>query len=75
MNKDLISIVVPVFNSDDCVDKLCEIIDKEVNQEYELILINDKSSDNSWAKIRLKARASINEKIIRCKPKEKFWAG
>tara|TARA_Y100000591_G_scaffold313872_1_gene319835 strand:- start:3100 stop:4029 length:930 start_codon:yes stop_codon:yes gene_type:complete len=62
VNKDLISIVVPVFNSDDCVDKLCEIIDKEVNQEYELILINDKSSDNSWAKI--KARASINEKII-----------
>ena len=73
MNKDLISIVVPVFNSDDCVDKLCEIIDKEVNQEYELILINDKSSDNSWAKI--KARASINEKIIGVNLRKNFKAG
>ena len=48
--KPLISIVVPVYNSQDCLWKLYEEVDKQLSlfASYELILVNDKSRDKSW---------------------------
>ena len=44
-----ISIVIPVFNSAEILPELNkQINDALVNIDYELILINDKSNDNSW---------------------------
>jgi glycosyltransferase involved in cell wall biosynthesis len=65
MNSNIkISIVVPVYNSEECILEL----NKEVHQalkefrEYELILVNDKSQDKSWDKIE--EVCQLNEKAI-----------
>jgi len=47
-----LSIVVPVYNSEECLSELNTQIEQALaNFSYELILVNDKSSDNSWKKI------------------------
>ena len=47
-----ISIVIPVYNSEKCLDALNQEIMAELDgTNYELILVNDKSPDNSWQKI------------------------
>ncbi len=47
-----ISIVVPVYNSEGCLDELTDQISIALkNIPYQLILVNDKSKDNSWSKI------------------------
>ena len=57
-----ISVVIPVYNSEKCLDELNQQIMKELNNtKYELILVNDKSSDRSWEKIV--ALTEINPRI------------
>jgi polyisoprenyl-phosphate glycosyltransferase len=55
------SIVVPVFNSaeivGETVDRIVEVFERE-QLSYEVILVNDGSSDRSWDVIAAKARAN-----------------
>jgi len=46
-----ISIVIPVYNSADCITELCRQISQYVEVEHEIVLVNDNSSDNSWDEI------------------------
>jgi polyisoprenyl-phosphate glycosyltransferase len=47
-----LSIVIPVYNSETCLEELNQqIVHHLANKEYELILVNDRSKDNSWQKI------------------------
>lgn len=43
-----ISVVVPVFNSAGCLRELNRRIHGALKEDYELILVNDQSTDNSW---------------------------
>jgi len=43
-----ISVVVPVYNSADCLKELTRRVHKTLQRNYELILVNDQSLDNSW---------------------------
>lgn len=46
----MISIVIPVYNSEKIIPKLCKLIHEEMKSQklvYELILVNDCSKDNS----------------------------
>ena len=43
----MISIVIPTFNSEKSIEKLCETIIDELDIEFEIILINDASTDNT----------------------------
>lgn len=43
----MISIVIPTFNSEKSIGKLCETIIDELDMEFEIILINDASTDNT----------------------------
>lgn len=53
-----ISIVVPVYNSESCLDELANQVQKALeNFSYELILVNDASTDRSWSKILSLAQA------------------
>lgn len=63
MSKILISIVIPVFNSADIVRELYSgICDSLKNIDFELILVNDASRDNSWEE--LKKLASVDSRVI-----------
>ena len=51
-----ISIIIPVYNSSPMLTELCERIFKTMKElnfqnNFELIMINDCSQDNSWQKI------------------------
>lgn len=48
-----LSIVIPVYNSEDCIEELNKQIQESLEEfdAYELILVNDRSKDNSWSKI------------------------
>ena len=47
-----ISVVVPVYNSEAILNELVERIAKVLsNTNYEIILVDDGSKDNSWASI------------------------
>ena len=53
----ILSIVIPVYNSEEILDELINQITSEIRkkinlfEDYEIILVNDKSVDNSWKKI------------------------
>ncbi len=62
-----ISVVVPVYNSEGTLDELVRRISDTLNvctTQYEIILVNDASRDNSWAVIRRLAAA--NPHLLGC---------
>lgn len=48
MNDELLSIIIPVFNGELCIEKCVKSIEKQKYSNYELILINDGSTDNTF---------------------------
>lgn len=65
MNKDIISVVVPCFNEQESTDlfytEFTKIMDSLPSADYELIFVDDGSSDNTLANI--KKLAANSEKI------------
>lgn len=60
-----ISVVVPVFNEEESLPELTHWISRVMNEHgysYEIILINDGSTDNSWEIIQKLAEANIHLK-------------
>jgi glycosyltransferase involved in cell wall biosynthesis len=52
MNGLEISVVIPVYNSENCLEHLQQQLTAALkNSAYEVILVNDKSKDKSWDKI------------------------
>ena len=46
-----ISVIIPLFNEEESLPELCAWIEKVMNENnflYEVILIDDGSTDNSW---------------------------
>jgi glycosyltransferase involved in cell wall biosynthesis len=63
-----ISIVIPVYNEDESLPELCNWIERVVRENqfsYEIILVDDGSTDNSWEVITDLRRANVNIKGIR----------
>ena len=63
-----ISIVIPVYNEDESLPELCSWIERVVNANnysYEIILVDDGSTDNSWEVITELRRKNANVKGIR----------
>ncbi|MEK6407036.1 MAG: glycosyltransferase family 2 protein [Acidobacteriota bacterium] len=58
-----LSIVVPVYRSEECLEALIEAIAEALdptNRDYEVVLVNDYSPDNSWAVIEAICRTNPN---------------
>ena len=50
----ILSVVIPVYGADSCVQELCKRLQKSlssITQDYEIILVEDRSPDTSWSKI------------------------
>ncbi len=50
--KPEISIVIPVYNSEECLQELYRQISCSVKMDHEVIFVSDHSTDNSWREIR-----------------------
>lgn len=64
----MLSIVSPIYKAENIVEKLVFEIEKEVsklNIAYEIILVDDRSPDNSWQKMKAIALVNDNVKIFR----------
>ena len=72
--KKEISVIVPVYNAKDTLEKLVNLLDKnliKIVKNYEIILIDDESKDASWnVKIKL---SNKNKKIKGLKFARKLW--
>lgn len=63
-----ISFVSPVYNSEKILSKLISEIQKvmlKIDEPYEIILVDDRSTDNSWEEMERLASIISNLKIIR----------
>ena len=63
-----VSIVVPLYNEEESLPELCAWIERVVNENelsYEVILIDDGSTDESWAKVEELSLTNPNIKGIR----------
>ena len=65
--KKLISIVTPTFNEEDNIKELCQSIASELkktNYDYEHIIIDNSSTDNTTEILRELAKQDKNIKVI-----------
>ncbi len=63
-----LSLVIPLYNEDESLPELCEWIKRVVNTNnysYEIILVDDGSTDNSWSVVEALCAANDNIKGIR----------
>lgn len=51
MGEPLISIIIPLYNKEDCIVKTIESITKQDFDDYEIVVVDDGSTDNSVALI------------------------
>ena len=68
LKKPLISIVSPVYRAEKIVDKLVAVIQKTMvamNVSYEIILVDDRSPDNSWETMKAQSAQFEEVKSIR----------
>jgi len=69
MNKKLISIIIPAYNEEDCVDELCgrlqKVMESEKQYEFEIFIVENGSLDGTWEKLRRIASADNRIKIIK----------
>jgi dolichol-phosphate mannosyltransferase len=67
MNNTL-SVVVPLLNEEGIVEELIKRINgsvEEVSENYEIILVDDGSTDGTWEKIRLSSKLNLKVKGIK----------
>ncbi len=64
MNKELLSIVIPVYNSEELLHELFHSIHSTLNgkQQFEVVFVDDGSKDKSWEKI-VALKTSFPEQI------------
>ena len=58
-----VSVVIPVYNSENILPKLVDQINKNLDLEFEIILVNDFSKDRSWEIIKKIAENKSNVKV------------
>ena len=60
MKEDFISIIVPVYNAEKYIEKTIKNLQEQTYKNYEVIFVNDKSTDKSAEIIK----KYVNDKLI-----------
>lgn len=61
-----ISIIIPLYNAENYIEKCLDSIKNQTYKDFEIIVINDKSKDNSWKILNnyVSENLNVNFKII-----------
>lgn len=69
MERELVSVIVPAYNESDCIDELVSrlvlIFDREVRYEWEAIIVENGSTDDSWDKLQRIHKVDSRFKVVR----------
>lgn len=56
MNPKLISVIIPAYNEEECVDELAsrlgKVFDSEKSYDFEVIIVENGSTDTTWEKLK-----------------------
>jgi dolichol-phosphate mannosyltransferase len=68
MERKLISIIIPAYNEEECVDELADRLKRlflvESNYDFETVIIENGSIDSTWAKLQDIAKGDPRFKIL-----------
>ncbi len=73
--RDLISILVPVRNEETNVEALVERVKAQDYKEYELVFLDDNSTDNTLSKLRQLSSGDDRIRVIEGKDLPADWSG
>ena len=69
MSKKLISLIVPAYNEEDCVDELFSRLDAvfatEPKYDFEVVIVENGSLDSTWVKLQAIAEKDSRFKILK----------
>ena len=69
MSKKLISLIIPAYNEEDCVDELFtrlkKIFETEHQYDFEVVIVENGSLDSTWAKLQNIAGQDSRFKILK----------
>lgn len=65
MENPLVSIIVPVYNVEKYLNRAINSIKKQIYQNYEVLMIDDGSTDNSLVKLEKYAAEDKRVKVFR----------
>jgi glycosyltransferase involved in cell wall biosynthesis len=69
MNKKLISLIVPAYNEEDCVDELAkrlsQVFNSESQYDFEAIIIENGSTDSTWEKLQGISKTDGRFKVLK----------
>ncbi len=69
MSKKLISLIIPAYNEEDCVDELFtrlkNIFETEPQYDFEVVIVENGSLDSTWAKLQNIAGRDSRFKILK----------
>jgi len=69
LSKKLISLIIPAYNEEDCVDELAkrlsQVFDAESHYDFEVIIIENGSIDSTWEKLQVISKADNRFKILK----------
>jgi dolichol-phosphate mannosyltransferase len=69
MSKKLISLIIPAYNEEDCVDELFNRLDAvfatEPQYDFEVVIVENGSIDSTWVKLQVIAQKDSRFKILK----------
>ena len=69
MSKKLISLIIPAYNEEDCVDELFNRLDAvfatEPQYDFEVVIVENGSIDSTWVKLQAIAKKDSRFKILK----------
>ena len=67
-----VSVVLPIYNEEACIDgvldELCAVLDASLGRSYEVLAVDDGSSDRTPERLRAQAARRSNLRMLRLTP-------
>ena len=79
MSKKLISLIIPAYNEEDCVDELFNRLDgvfaTEPQYDFEVVIVENGSIDSTWIKLQAIAERDSRFKILKLSRNFRMYGG